>query len=70
MVKIFQGEHKQVESDVNNWIEVFNPRILDIKQSTVLMHEQHSVVLILTVLYEGKSGSQKVEYKIHDTSSP
>jgi len=33
MIKIFQGDFQSVQRDVNNWIEVYSPEILDFKQS-------------------------------------
>ena len=61
MIKIFQGDHQSVQSDVN-WIDVYNPRILQMQQSMVVM--EHTIVILLTVLYEEQEVSSKVEYKV------
>ena len=63
MVKIFQGDYVAVERDMNNWIEVYDPKISDIRQSVVLMQKEHDVVLVMTVLYEPKGESKRVQYK-------
>jgi hypothetical protein len=68
MVKIFHGECHAVENDMNSWLEVYQPRILDMKQSVVYHEKEHSTMLILTVLYEGKSESKKVQYEIYKRS--
>ncbi len=65
MVKIFQGDCQTVETDMNNWIDVYRPKIVDIRQSIHHLEREHSVVLILTVLYEARSETEKVEYKIY-----
>ncbi len=65
MVKIFQGDCQTVENDMNNWIEVYHPKIVDMKQSIHHLEREHNFVLILTVLYEAKSETEKVEYKIY-----
>lgn len=65
MVKIFQGDCQTVETDMNNWIEVYQPKITDIKQSIFNLEREHSFLLILTVLYEATSETEKVEYKIY-----
>lgn len=65
MVKIFQGNHLAVERDFNNWIDVYKPIVVDMKQSVVLMQKEHDVVLVLTVLYEVKTESKTVEYNIY-----
>lgn len=62
MIKIFQGGYQTVQSDVNTWIDVYNPRILQIEQSMVAM--EHTIVILLTVLYEEQEPSAKVEYKM------
>jgi hypothetical protein len=62
MVKMFQGDCQSVQNDVNNWIEVFKPEITDFRQSVISM--EHSIVILLTFLYESKSGTSKVEYKL------
>ena len=62
MVKLFQGDCQAVQNDVNNWIEVYKPRITDFKQSLILM--EHNLIILLTFLYESESETQKVEYKI------
>lgn len=62
MIKIFQGDHQSVQSDVNTWIDVYNPRILQMQQSMVAM--EHTIVILLTVLYEEQKESSKVEYKV------
>ena len=66
MVKIFQGDCHSVETDMNNWIEVYNPRIHDVKQSIVYLEKEHSTLMILTVLYEASSGTEKVKYRIFE----
>lgn len=65
MVKIFQGDCQTVETAMNDWIDVYHPRIVDIKQSIHHLEREHSFILILTVLYEAKSETEKVEYKIY-----
>ena len=65
MVKIFQGDCQTVETDMNNWIEVYHPKIADIKQSIFNLEREHSFLLILTVLYEATSETERVEYKIY-----
>lgn len=62
MIKLFMGDCQSVQSDVNTWIEVYHPVISDFKQSMLVM--EHSIVILLTFLYEAKSDSGKVEYKI------
>jgi len=62
MVKIFQGDFLAVQDDVDNWIEVYKPRITDFKQSLILM--EHNPIILLTFLYESESETKKVEYKI------
>jgi hypothetical protein len=64
MVKIFQGDCPTVENDMNSWIEVYHPRIVDIKQSIFQLEREHSFLLILTVLYEAHSETERVEYRI------
>ncbi len=65
MVKIFQGDCQTVENDMNSWIEVYRPKIVDVKQSIFQVEREHSFVLVLTVLYEAKSETEKVEYRIY-----
>jgi hypothetical protein len=65
MVKIFQGDCQTVESDMNSWIEVYHPRIVDMKQAIFQVEREHSFLLVLTVLYEARSETEKVEYKIY-----
>ena len=62
MVKLFQGDMQSVQNDVNNWIEVYKPSITDFKQSLVVM--EHSIIVLLTFLYETKPDMGKVEYKV------
>jgi hypothetical protein len=62
MIKIFQGDHQTVQSDINTWIDVYNPNILQIEQSMVVM--EHTIVILLTVLYEERAIGSKVEYKM------
>jgi Holliday junction resolvasome RuvABC endonuclease subunit len=62
MIKIFQGDYQTVQSDINTWIDVYNPNILQIEQSMVAM--EHTIVILLTVLYEEREISSKVEYKM------
>jgi hypothetical protein len=64
MVKIFQGDCHTVETDMNNWVEVYHPHIVDIKQSIFQLEREHSFLLILTVLYEARSETDKVEYRV------
>ena len=64
MVKIFQGDCHAVETDMNNWIEVYKPAIRDIKQSVIHRDKEHTVLLILTVLFESKSEADKVQYRM------
>jgi hypothetical protein len=63
MVKIFQGDYQTVQRDVNNWIEVYKPTINDFEQSLVVM--EHNIIVLLTFLYETKSETQKVQYRIN-----
>jgi hypothetical protein len=63
VVKIFQGDFQSVQRDVNNWIEVYNPKIVDFKQSMCPM--EHNIIVLLTFSYEAKSGPQKVEYRMN-----
>jgi hypothetical protein len=63
MVKIFQGDYQSVQRDVNNWIEVYSPKIIDFKQSMCLM--EHNIIVLLTFSYEAKSGSGKVQYRLN-----
>ncbi len=65
MVKIFQGDCQSVENDMNSWIEVYRPKIVEVKQSIFQVEREHSFVLVLTVLYEAKSETDKVEYRIY-----
>ena len=65
MVKIFQGDCQTVETDMNSWIEVYHPKIVDTKQSIFQLEREHSFLLILTVLYEARSETERVEYKIY-----
>jgi hypothetical protein len=65
VVKIFQGDCHTVENDMNNWIEVYSPKIQDMKQSVIYIEKEHSVMLILTVLYEAKGETEKVQYRIY-----
>ncbi len=61
MVKMFQGDVQSVQSDVNSWIEVYQPAISDFKQS--LMVVEHNIIIVLTFLYEARSETARVEYK-------
>ena len=63
MIKIFQGDYQSVQRDVNNWIEVYKPKILDFKQSMCAM--EHTIIVLLTFCYEAKSGPGKVEYRVN-----
>ena len=63
MIKIFQGDYQSVQRDVNNWIEVYSPEILDIKQSMCPM--EHNIIVLLTFSYEKKSGPEKVRYRMN-----
>jgi hypothetical protein len=62
MVKIFQGDYRSVEKDVNNWIEVYKPAIRDMKQSMLCV--EHNIIVLLTFLYEAVSETQKVQYRV------
>ena len=64
MVKIFQGDCRSVQKDINSWIDVYHPKIRDIKQSVVLMEKEHNIILVLTVFYEAESETEKVEYSM------
>ncbi|HUV08333.1 MAG TPA: hypothetical protein VMX75_11430 [Spirochaetia bacterium] len=65
MVKIFQGDCHSVENDMNNWMDVYKPRIQEIKQSVIHIEKEHCVMLILTVLFEAESETRKVEYSLY-----
>ena len=62
MVKLFQGDAQSVQNDVNSWIEVYKPTIRDFKQSLIVM--EHSLIVLLTFLYEVGAETEKVQYKI------
>ena len=62
MIKLFQGDCQSVQNDVNTWIEVYKPAITEFKQSMLVV--EHSIVILLTFLYETRSEAGKVEYKI------
>ncbi len=64
MVKIFQGDYVSVERDMNSWMEVYDPEIVDMRQSVVLMQKEHDIVLVVTVLYQSKKASDKVQYQM------
>lgn len=61
MVKLFQGDVQSVQNDVNSWLEVYKPTITDFKQSLIVL--EHSIIIVLTFLYEAESETAKVEYK-------
>ena len=63
MIKIFQGDYQSVQRDVNNWIEVYSPKILDFRQSMCSM--EHNIIVLLTFSYETKSGPEKVQYRMN-----
>ena len=63
MIKLFQGDFQSVQNDVNSWIEVYKPKIVDFKQSLIV--REHNLIVLLTFLYQAESGTQKVEYKIN-----
>jgi hypothetical protein len=63
MVKIFQGDYQGVQRDVNNWMEVYSPEILDFKQSMCQM--EHNIIVLLTFFYKKKSGPDKVQYRMN-----
>ena len=65
MVKIFKGEPHAVETDFNTWVDVYHPRIVDTKQSVVHVEKEHRVELLLSVFYDARSETQKVEYRIY-----
>jgi len=60
MIKIFQGAYQAVQSDINQWIEVYNPKILDFKQSMIIM--EHTLVILITILYEEARDKSEVSY--------
>ncbi len=62
MIKLFQGDHQTVQKDISTWIEVENPLISQIEQS--MIHVEHTIVILLTVLYEDRAKDSKVKYKI------
>ncbi len=62
MVKLFQGDCQTVQNDVNSWVEVYQPQITSFQQSMLVM--EHSIVILLTFLYEARSETGKVEYKL------
>jgi hypothetical protein len=62
MVKIFQGDYQTVQRDVSNWVEVYNPRITDFRQSMVVL--EHNIIVLLTFTYEASSETQRVQYKV------
>jgi len=62
MIKLFQGDYLTVQKDIDNWIEVYKPVIKDFRQSMLVM--EHSIVVLLTFLYEARSETEKVEYRI------
>jgi hypothetical protein len=63
MIKIFQGDFQSVQRDVNSWIEVYSPKILDFKQSMCVM--EHNIIVMLTFSYESTTGPEKVRYRMH-----
>jgi hypothetical protein len=63
MIKIFQGDYQSVQRDVNNWIEVYSPNILDFKQSMCSL--EHTIIVLLTFTYEAKTGPEKVRYRLN-----
>jgi hypothetical protein len=62
MVKLFQGDCQSIQNDVNSWIEVYQPAIVDFRQSMIVM--EHSIVILLTFRYEARSDTSRVEYKM------
>jgi len=62
MVKLFQGDMQSVQNDVDSWIEVYKPTITDFKQSLIVL--EHNIIILLTFLYEIKSETGRVEYKV------
>jgi len=62
MVKLFQGDVRSVQNDVNNWIEVYKPTVVDFKQSLIVM--EHNLIVLLTFLYDAQAETEKVKYKI------
>jgi len=62
MVKLFQGDMLSVQNDVDSWIEVYKPEITDFKQSMIVL--EHNIILLLTFLYDCKSETGRVEYKV------
>lgn len=66
MVKIFQGDYQTVQRDVSNWIEVYSPHITDFKQSMAVL--EHNIIVLLTFIYETRSETQKVQYKVSPRS--
>ena len=69
MVKIFTGECHAVETDYNNWAEVYHPHIIDVRQSVIYQEKEHAVQMVLTVFFEAKSETEKVEYRIYHQPS-
>jgi hypothetical protein len=62
MVKVFQGDVQSVQNDVNSWVEVYRPAITDFKQSLIVL--EHNIIIVLTFLYEARSETTRVEYKL------
>jgi len=63
VIKIFQGDYQTIQRDVNNWIEVYNPKILDFKQSMCPM--EHNIIVLLTFSYEKEASPEKVRYRMN-----
>ena len=70
MVKIFQGDCRTVENDMNSWMEVYHPRIVDVKHSAIYLEKEHTVQLLLAVFYDSKSETQRVEYRMFGHGQP
>lgn len=62
MVKLFQGDVLTVQRDVDSWIEVYKPRIVDFKQSLIVL--EHNLIVLLSFLYDAESETARVEYKV------
>jgi len=63
MVKLFQGDVLTVQRDVDSWIEVYKPRIVDFKQSLIVL--EHNLIVLLSFLYDAESETDRVEYKVN-----
>ena len=62
MIKLFQGDCQNVQKDLDTWIEVYKPEIKQLQQSMISV--EHTLVILITVLYEPGQKGPKVEYKV------